>query len=435
MKKSKIIPYLIMIALTIASLSFGVYSLIEATFTASGNILFNAYGLDILVEGTITNAIEGSGGTINTKYYAATKSSHNNANYTDKVNENIPQWSIGLMAFDEFNRNNIITIQLKVTNYSEFSIEATAVITNQTEMEQSLTITNTPINYIYGYDENTDVAPNSGTIIMTFAPTANATEFNQGLNITIEIVPSEKIPTEETAFSIDDNGEITYFSQRSDTNVIIPKAIGGVNVNKIGNTVFAGCNLLKSITFPNSVIGIGDTAFTNCSNLTNIEIPDSVESFGSAAFMGCAISSIIIPAGVTRVTEHAFSNCKNLVSIIISNDVVSIGSDAFGNCSKLTNIIIPNNVTSIEQFAFNGCTSLVSITIPSSVVNMEFRIFQGCTSLTIAKFENSSGWLVCDMNTGNQFKAITTPTSEMTRANATLLKTTYADYYWKRVSA
>ncbi|MBR0394709.1 MAG: leucine-rich repeat protein, partial [Alistipes sp.] len=47
-------------------------------------------------------------------------------------------------------------------------------------------------------------------------------------------------------------------------------AFDGSKVTSIGNSAFWDCELLKSITIPDSVTSIGSSAFLKCSSLTSI---------------------------------------------------------------------------------------------------------------------------------------------------------------------
>ena len=111
-----------------------------------------------------------------------------------------------------------------------------------------------------------------------------------------------------------------------------------------------------------SVTTIGESAFANCHSLTSVTIPNSVTSIGNSAFGNCnGLTSVTIGNYVTSIGNHAFSNCKGLTSVTIPNSVTSIGDSAFAYCSGLTSVTIPNSVTSIGDYAFEGCglTSIV----------------------------------------------------------------------------
>ena len=120
-------------------------------------------------------------------------------------------------------------------------------------------------------------------------------------------------------------------------SIVIPEEVTYMNrtrkVTSIGKNAFRYCNLLTSITIPNSVTNIGSYAFANCTGLTSIAIPNSVTNIGSYAFQNCnALTFVTIPNSVTSIGEWAFYNCSSLTSVTIPNSVTSIGEAAFSNC-------------------------------------------------------------------------------------------------------
>ena len=139
MKKSKLIATLCTLVLTLACLTFGVYSAVKTTFTASGSITFNAYNLDVLVHGEIIGAIDN--GLLATDYKNATVSKHGVDDYSTLGNGTLPNWSMGGLAFDELNENNLIIIKFTIENYSKYPIKASATIANQSTLESNMDIT------------------------------------------------------------------------------------------------------------------------------------------------------------------------------------------------------------------------------------------------------------------------------------------------------
>ena len=114
---------------------------------------------------------------------------------------------------------------------------------------------------------------------------------------------------------------------------------GDITKIAVGNSAFAVCEGLKSITVPNSVTSIGNSAFRECSSLTGITIPNSVTSIEDSTFFKCTgLISIEIPEGVTSIGIYAFKDCSNLASIEIPEGVTSIGNFAFSGCTGLANI-------------------------------------------------------------------------------------------------
>lgn len=107
-------------------------------------------------------------------------------------------------------------------------------------------------------------------------------------------------------------------------------------VVEIGKKAFNGCEHIKEVVIPDSVISIGERTFFDCISLTEINIPDSVISIG----------------------KSAFSFCESLKKITIPDSVSSIGDSAFYRCKSLNEISIPDSVKSIRKFIFYGCDSL-----------------------------------------------------------------------------
>ena len=108
-------------------------------------------------------------------------------------------------------------------------------------------------------------------------------------------------------------------------------------VTNIGDSAFAGCTALTSITIPKSVNSIDACAFMECTSLTNITIPYGVRNIGIGAFSGCvALTDITLPYGVKSIGDSAFYNCTGLKSIIIPESVTEIGNGVFDNCNSLT---------------------------------------------------------------------------------------------------
>ena len=165
--------------------------------------------------------------------------------------------------------------------------------------------------------------------------------------------------------------------------VVIPDTIYNLPVTSIGQSAFANCTSLTSVTIPASVTSIGDEAFYGCDGLTNVTIPASVTGLGHGAFAFCgSLTSVAIPDSVTNLGEYAFYSCGSLASATISTNVTSIAISAFDSCTGLTNVTIPNGVTNIGSSAFQNCASLGGVFIPTSVTNIGLYAFDSCGGLT-----------------------------------------------------
>ncbi len=252
-------------------------------------------------------------------------------------------------------------------------------------------------------------------------------------------------------------GNCAFYENTGLTGIIIPNG-----VTSIGSNAFGDCENLVSIVMGSGVTSIGTDAFYGCENLSTITvdpnnstydsrnnsnaiintstnelilgsmntiIPNTVTKIGDDAFAKRALTSIIIPNSVTTIGRYSFSACNSLTSIVIPDSVTSIGDDAFDSCANLTTVTIGSGVTSIGNAAFVGCSNLTSVTIGSGVTSIGRGAFLACSKLTSATFNDPNGWFVSTLPDATSGTDLTlTNTSD----NATYLKTTYRQYYWKK---
>lgn len=241
----------------------------------------------------------------------------------------------------------------------------------------------------------------------------NYNEYNGGLYI-----GSDENPY--LLFVKPQNNDIESFEFHSDTKIISGDA-------------FLGVTTLKSISFPNSLIGIGNSAFALCESLESVVIPNSVKFIGDA-FDGCeSLKNVTMSSSIEEIDGFSFTTCpkieyneynggyylgneenpyivliwavsssdnmvtvhndtKNIAggafgmdvkTIILGDSVTHISSGAFFYCFELENIVLGNSVTSIGEFAFQYCSSLTEIVIPDSVLKIGEKAFDGCDGITI----------------------------------------------------
>ena len=94
---------------------------------------------------------------------------------------------------------------------------------------------------------------------------------------------------------------------------------------------------IKEIIIPEDVISIGESAFAKCIGLTSITIPNSVTSIGKNSFTGCSgLTSVNIGNSLTSIGESAFSGCYGLISVNLGEQLTTIGTEAFKGCSSLS---------------------------------------------------------------------------------------------------
>lgn len=125
------------------------------------------------------------------------------------------------------------------------------------------------------------------------------------------------------------------------------------SVTSIGNSAFASCGNLESVTLPDSIISIGTDAFSWCTALTTVNLGNSVVSIGTGAFGFCtALTTVNFGNSVVSIGDSAFAY-TSLKSVTLPDSIVSIGAGAFGSCTGLKSVTIPSNVQTIGVHAFH----------------------------------------------------------------------------------
>ena len=190
------------------------------------------------------------------------------------------------------------------------------------------------------------------------------------------------------------------------------------SITSIKARAFSDCTSLKTITMPSSgVKEIANWAFEGCTSLEPITIPSTVETFGYAVFQKCtSLKSLTIPKSVTKIGYDGssvgvlfYGNTPIETLIVEDGNTVYTSRNGLGEeCNAIIDIsmnkliqgckttTIPGTVTSIGDSAFCWCESLESIVIPNSVETIGDYAFYQCASLetidlpdSVTKIEDS----------------------------------------------
>ncbi len=174
---------------------------------------------------------------------------------------------------------------------------------------------------------------------------------------------------------------------------------GVTKLDEIGDYVFTGCSMLRSVEIPEGVRRIGIFAFYDCSRLSSVTIPETVGSidFGALSYtrwyQDKSDEYLIVGDGVLiKCTVHPS------VLDLSGKDIKMIGCSAFYNAAAhdeateygykyadiLENIVIPDTVREIGKSAFAGCLALKSITLNKDIVRIDDGAFNLLVSSKIA---------------------------------------------------
>lgn len=134
----------------------------------------------------------------------------------------------------------------------------------------------------------------------------------------------------------------------SDTSVVIPREVNGVEIKRIEDGAFNQCKDVVSITIPDSVTFIHPLGLVNCDSLKDITVDEKNKDYTS--FDGVLFSK-------SMSTIIKYPRAKENTSYIIPSFVSDIQGYAFEDCDTLKSITIHNKAyksTSISLFTFSG---------------------------------------------------------------------------------
>lgn len=154
------------------------------------------------------------------------------------------------------------------------------------------------------------------------------------------------------------------------------------SLQSIDGRTFYGCENIKQINLPNSVMAVGKEAFANCSSMETLTLSNSLSTISEKAFENCSsLKNLTLPTSVRTIKANAFYNCSSLSAIEINNGVTGIEEYAFGKCTSLKTVNLPSTLSSMGKCVFYGDTSLTSATLPSKLTDIEQETFYECSSL------------------------------------------------------
>ena len=166
------------------------------------------------------------------------------------------------------------------------------------------------------------------------------------------------------------NGTVTYkiFKKAFYKNTVVTgitiRNESGITV--IGDSAFAECTALQSVSFPSTLAELGATAFQGCTALTDVAF-NSVQftTIQSATFKGCTNLTNIDLSGIQNVNYQAFMNCSLLTNVNFGDSLKVIGGQAFSGCNSLEVVTLPDSLEQVWDNAFENCGLLNTVELPS----------------------------------------------------------------------
>ena len=285
----------------------------------------------------------------------------------------------------------------------------------------SLAFAGTGLTYVTLTGNLEEIAPDAfdGEVIFSAPPGSYAAQWIADNNRLASQDPPQELEYE--ADEADPRGRIVITGYTgTETELILPDAIGSVPVYRIGESAFANNSNLVSVSLPKHLEAIDENAFHSCDNLTELILPDTVSRIGAHAFANCsAMTKLLLPEALDTFGDGAFQNCTGLTEISISvsarntantfngvNSVTTIhylkGSDGvmpdYTDSSQqqnsriehicrqtLTSVIFSEGISHIGNYAFYSIDNqymITSVGLPSSLRSIGANSFSYLTHLT-----------------------------------------------------
>ena len=147
-------------------------------------------------------------------------------------------------------------------------------------------------------------------------------------------------------------------SSSSALDVVLPEEIEGLPVTWLGDFAFRD-TAIRSVRFPESLVGIGTGAFQGCRRLTDFLLPTGLRIIRCEAFHGCrSLIRVVLPEGLMEL------------GTIESNRSKARRAGAFEDCVGLVEIHVPDSVVVMAKNTFKGCVNLKSIRMPRHIIQI-----------------------------------------------------------------
>ena len=440
MKKTKFIPYIIILVLGIAVITLGIYAVNPTANTITGTATITSTNAPVEIE--ITNVVDGQETQVSSG---------------EITNGNSLTLSYGTLLFDSLPASNVYEIpmqeiRVKITNKSSVDLGAyfctdEVVTTPPTEADVDDMVYghithNTYFDYEYAFynhlpkkdgeteiqitmsvyvrvkelpEEDIDEAIPIYLAIEMYQP--NYTENDGGFikvgtddiidrDVTIEVPDGEYYQASEQSF--EDCMPLNW--AENVTHIVLP--YGTKNVTGYYNTQEAMnysyfsyyseqlqdfASNLVAITIPKSVTNINYCAFCRVKTLESIILPEGIEGInGDYAFCLCTgLTTMVIPASVSSI-GRVFDNCTELVCVEFKNGTSNLQLfSTFCSCTKLKRVKLPDNLKVLSTACFSGCSALETINLPEGLTEIGLQCFRNCTALgkiTIPESVTSVGY-------------------------------------------
>lgn len=151
----------------------------------------------------------------------------------------------------------------------------------------------------------------------------------------------------------------------------------------IGVYCFYGPELSGELIIPNSVTFIGEYAFCG-QNIESLTVSGSIAYIGETAFAHCEkLTTVTLGEGIKEIDSCAFSYCTSLTKVVIPEGVETIGISLFYGDTALTEVTIPVSLKTFDLQIFSQCGALTTINYNGTIAQWKASMTDDTSSSTL----------------------------------------------------
>ena len=161
---------------------------------------------------------------------------------------------------------------------------------------------------------------------------------------------------------------------------------------------------LEKIIIPEGIQYLGNRCLNGCQTIKTINLPNSMLFYSSGttptvgALAGSALENVIIGDTATQLGTSTFYGCDKLTTVVFGEGLTTIGSELFYGCTALENVQLNEGLTTIGDRSFYNCTNLTKLSLPSTMTTFGNNILTGCM-----KFKKLEMYLMTSFYPGQLF--------------------------------
>jgi len=210
------------------------------------------------------------------------------------------------------------------------------------------------------------------------------------------------VPTDESQFTFDaDTGTVTAYNGQ-ETDVVIPRAIGGVPVTAIGYNTFQSAwdythteitsnridwLRLRSVVIPETVRTIDDSLFNYCQQLETVICYAPLETTAKSTFTLCrGLKNVVFVNGLRTIDSYCFRDTESLETVYTPRHLTRIDTSAFQS-SGIKAFVVDADTVAAE--AFLNCPNLSALRFTAACQQLEAGCVNSCPSLQTITYDGS----------------------------------------------